>query len=601
MARVPFSQAQFSSFASGSEVHLGALTLGSATLASVEQAFSGVTSNSAGLTSPFSSHVIPPALIQPALGAGVNTYARGTGLEVGLATNAPTINQILLPGLAESHAPPTTAAVTKTLLPINIPGVLTAGVLKGIAATSYAATFCPVGQPLAYGEGDAAGVALLGAPPLVGLSSNSNQTAQSQSRTDLFANPDSTFGMISQVQEIIAPISINLGAALSLQIAVQGTGINKPVTLQVVTDGEGHSGFQVVNNTAQVVITLVAGAVSTTLVSLSLNQLLGQGGLVIDNSTPVVGAVLSALGINLGLAIATPPQAIPVAGANTVAAQFNLVSLHLALNGGLQIANLNIGHMEAGVSLPTGSISCSIPVAKAANPTTVVAGQSFTWTISIPSSAADLADSACDLTHIAARDTISVNSGAPTFSVTAISNGGTFNSTTGTITWANLGNYHPGDPPILLTVTVAVPADSPAGVLQDTANVTAGLGNCTGGATGVATLIGPNLGSVVIAGTITLVAPQIVPITPPTTEPPTTAPPTTTPPTTAPPTTAPPTTGPRPTTEPPDTAPPITPEVETEPTLPQRLPVTGGGSDLALLGVALLALGAIARRAARQA
>jgi len=34
----------------------------------------------------------------------------------------------------------------------------------------------------------------LGAPPLLALSGNQTQTAQSQSRTDLFANPDGTFG-----------------------------------------------------------------------------------------------------------------------------------------------------------------------------------------------------------------------------------------------------------------------------------------------------------------------------------------------------------------------------------------------------------------------
>jgi hypothetical protein len=585
-AGTPFAQAVFASFASGSEVHVGAVTAGGTTLAGVEQAFSGVSTSSAGLINPLSSQVTPPALIQPALGGGANTYARGTGLEVGLGTTAPTVNQILLPGLAQSQAPPIAAPVVKTLLPINIPGVLVAGVLKGIAATSYSPTFCPVGQPLAYGEGDAAGVALLGSPPVLGLSGSQTQTAQSQSRTDLFANPDGTFGLISQIHEIIAPISINLGSALSLQISVGGTGINSPVTLQAITDGEGHSGFQVVNNSAQVVVSLVAAGVTTNLVSLSLNQLLGQGGLTISNATPVIGPLLTALGVNLLLAVATPPQAIATSGANTTAAQFNLVSLHVAV-GALNIANMNIGHMEAAVALPRGSIACTIPVAKAANPTTVGAGQSFTWTISIPSSSTALADSSCDLTNIAATDVIAVTSGTPMFTVGAISNGGTFDSLTNTVTWSSLGTYHPGDPPITLTVEVTVPADSGAGVLQDTVNVTSGLGNCTGGATGVATLIGPNLATVVLTGTITLVGPTITSAitVPPTTTPPPT---TTVPPTTAAPTTAAPTTATTPTTASPTTA--------SATTQPPTLPVTGGSPPLAWLGVALLGAAVVCRR-----
>jgi hypothetical protein len=55
---------------------------------------------------------------------------------------------------------------------------------------------------------------------------------------------------------------------------------------------------------------------------------------------------------------------------------------------------------------------------------------------------------------------------------------------------------------------VSIPANSPNGVLADTANVTAGLGNCTGGATGEATAIGA-VDQAIIGGSITLIAPSV--------------------------------------------------------------------------------------------
>ena len=521
-AGTPFAQARFASYATGSEVHLGAVSLGPTTLASVEQAFSGVSANSGGLPTALNSKTIPPALIQPALPTK-NASARGSGLEVGLGTTPAVANQLQL-GIAESSAPPISPPVTKTVVPLSIPGVLTAGVLKGIAAAVYSPTFCPLGQPIALGEGDAAGVGLLGNPPLLQTVGNTGvtQVAQSISRTDLVANADGTFGLQSTVHEIVAPIILNLASVpgvltVQLQVSVQGAGPDSPITLSAFTDGNGHQVAGVANNADQVVISLVVNGVATPIVNLGLNALLGAGGLNLSPSTPgLIGTLLTTLaglGLNVSVKVATPPTI--TTSNNFAAASFDLVSLNVNLTGVLAlgqgaigVANLNVGHMETGVALPSGSIACNVPVGKTANPAVVQAGSNFVWTISIPSKATDLGASTCDLTHIKVTDVISVKSGAPTFTVGAISNGGVYNAATKTITWGNLGTYHPGDPPIMVTVNVSVPANSAAGVLQDTATVAAGLGNCTGGATGTATAIG-NVSNVVIGGSITLVAPEV--------------------------------------------------------------------------------------------
>ncbi len=504
-ASTSFQNASFLTYGTGSQVHLSAVKTATSSLANVEQAFSAVSANSGGLGTAITDPATT-ALVQPSL-PSANAYGRGAGLEVGLGVPAAIANQIKL-GIAEAQSPPIGPVVTKTVLPINVPGVLTAGVLKGIAGAAYLPSFCPVGQPLAYGEGDAAGVGVLGAPPLVSLSGTSTQTAQSQSRSDLVANTDGTFGLSSTVSEHIAPISINLGTGLSIQVSLGGTGVNAPITLNAHADGEGNNKVTL-TNTGTLTINLVAAGVTTNILNVDITKIAPAGISVNANTIPVVGTLLTGLGITLNLSVAGQPHAINgfPTGANAISGAYDLLTLNAAL-GALQIAGLAVGHMETGVDLASGAIACTVPVAKNANPATVTAGNPFTWTISIPSSAAALADSTCDLTHITATDKISVHSGSPSFTVGAISNGGVYNTSTGTITWPNLGTYHPGDPPIQLTVNVSVPSNSSAGVLQDTANVSAGLGNCTGGATGVATAIGA-VDNAIIGGSITLVAPTV--------------------------------------------------------------------------------------------
>jgi len=508
-ASTPYGSSSFLTYATGSQVHLNAVSTATTKLLGVEQAFSAVSANTGGLGTAINDPQTG-ALVQPAE-PGANAYGRGSGLEVGAGLTTAQENQLKL-GLAEASSPPIGPVVTKTTIPINIPGVLTAGVLKGIAGAAFLPSSCPVGEPLAYGEGDAAGVGLLGSPPLVSLSGTaaSPQTAQSISRSDLVANADGTFGLQSTVSEVIAPIAINLGTGLSIQVAVQGAGVNAPITLATKSDGEGHNTTALTNNDT-LKVDLVAAGVTTNILTVAINSIVGASGLVVNaNTLPVVGTLLTGLGVTLNLSVAAPPTAIAgfPTGANAVSAAYNLVALNVGL-GSLQIAGLDVGHMETGVDLASGAIACTIPMAKTANPTAVTAGSTFTWNISIPASAAAMADSTCDLINISASDKITVDSGSPTFTITSISNGGTYNSSTGTVTWTGLPTYVPGTAPEVLTITVSVPSNSASGVLEDTASASAGLGNCTGGATGVASLIGPNVGNVSLTGSITLVGPTV--------------------------------------------------------------------------------------------
>ncbi len=513
----PYTQAGFISYGTGSELDLSAVGTATSTLANVDQAFSGVTAAGGTVGTDAVTSPITGAVVQPA-GApeGENASARGSGLEVGLGLTTAEANQIKL-GIAQSYsAPPesdgTLAGPAVSAVPLSIPGVLQTGVLHGFSATAYNNEFCPVGQPIAFGLGSAA------APTLVlGDTVASPGAAASSTRTDLIANEDGTFGLQTQVAETIAPVVVSLptGAATptSIQITVQGTSANTPVTLTAYTNGEGTSTVKLGNADPQVTvaITLLGIKLPTITASLSglaalLNPLLGAGG--------TVSSILSGLGITLSVNIGTgtPTSPIPTFtnGTNQISGYYDLLALHAAL-GTTTLADLRLGHMEADVSLPTGSIACTVPIAKNADPTTVTAGNTFVWSISVPSSIASLNDSTCDLTNIAVTDKIKVNSGSPTFTVGAISDGGTYNASTGTVTWADIGNYHPGDPPIVLTIDVSTSAKSAAGVLEDTANATSGLGDCTGSATGIVSATETFLGNVVVTGSITLIAPTITP------------------------------------------------------------------------------------------
>lgn len=509
----PFGTAQFAAYGTGSELSANVLPGGTGTtVARVDQAFSANTASSGPLGAALNSPVTGQLVQSDQTANNANAYGRGSGAEVGLGVAPAIANQIQL-GIAEAHAPPPTGLITKTALPVNIPGVVNLQTLTGKAAASYNATFCPVGAPLAFGEGDASGqTGVVGVnPPVVsGTGATGTQASQTTTRTDLIANPDGTFGIANTVSEIIAPLSVNVGT-LSVQITVQGNNINTPLSITTHNNGEGSTGVSTPTDNLVKVDILVGGvnvySVPVATVSAlknTIGPLLGTGG--------AINALLAPLNTTLSLDFGrSGPLTGAPAGATSV--QYDLLHLKASVLG-VQVADVRLGHIESEVILPGGPIECTIPVAKAANPATVVAGNTFTWVISVPSSAAALSDANCDLTNIKVTDMISIKSGGVLFTVGTISNGGVYapsSASAGTVTWANVGTYHPGDPPIQLSVTVSVPANSPAGVLQDTANVSATLGNCTGGASGVAsaTLSSLNGANAVIGGSITLAAPSV--------------------------------------------------------------------------------------------
>ena len=512
----PLSGQPFAAYGSGAALITEALQLGTTTVANAEAALSGGAVNSQGLNAPVINELgVNVAAATP----GKNALGRGTGLEVGLVTADPqptTLNQILLESLAIATAPPPSPLVTEEVA-LDLNPVAFASLLRGQAQATYDPNFCPVGKPLTFGLGYASNLELLntGGPTdpatgfpgaLLGTSTTAtNPRAASQSRTVTYmiANGDGTFGVVSETRQTVAPITLLSSPLTGVLIEVAGE-----FGMRVIATGKpGGASAEYTGNPVITVSNIVAGAAVPVLGPITLQDILGPSGLTIDLPgilTVSAGAPPRALNGALGTAPALAPDG------TSASAAVDAVRLGvLAGLPGLTGLDLRLGHMEGAVVVPAGGITCDIPVSKVASVDPVTVGQDFTYTITIPQDAAQFAALFnCDLINISAVDTVETQSGNPRIQLLSASNGGVISGNR--VTWANLGNYTRGQPPIVLTINARIPTNSGAGVLRDTVNVSATLGNCQGGATGEDIVLGgARLNGNAIVGAVTLIGPNV--------------------------------------------------------------------------------------------
>ena len=515
----PVSGQAFAAYGSGDAIVTKALSVGTTQIANAAVAASGGAVNSGGLNTPLVNEIgtnIAPAIPDK------NALGRGTGAEVGLVTADPqtsTLNQLLLSGLAIATAPPNDPTpVTKDItLPVN--PVLFASALRGQAQALYDPTFCPVGRPLTYGLGYAADAQLLNAgatsnnqsgfvAPVVGTDITAFGTprgvTQSRTVTYLQANGDGTFGVVSETRQTVAPISLLSNQLTNSAITVEIAG---EFGMRVVATGKpGGSSVSYTGNPILTITSTVAGIPATILGPVSLQSITGPNGLTVNLPgilTVSAGAPPRALNGAVGSTAALDPNGTAASGAT------DFVLLQALNIPGLTGLDLRLGHMEGAVTVPAGGLKCDIPVSKTASVDPVTVGQDFAYTIRIPSDSAlfnQLFN--CDLTGISAIDTVTTQSGNPTIQLISADHGGVVSGNK--VTWSDLGSYTLGQDPIVLTINARIPTSSPAGVLQDTVNVSATLGNCRGGATGEDIIQGgARLNGSAITGAVTLVAPNV--------------------------------------------------------------------------------------------
>ena len=353
---VSFADAHFSGFATGTEVHLGAVKSGTTTLASVDQAFSGSSTGTSGLTTSITSET--GNVVQPTIAASpaVNSYGRGSGLEIGAGTSSTATNQdpnqVTLAGLAQQSAAPNRALVTKSIGPLSLSPVATANAADGRADAVWSSDVCPLGQPLAFGSGNLADAGVLSLPGTSSsvLESGGSGVASTDSYNYLSSNGDGTFGLSSESTETLVPLSVNLLGLLTVDVTIAGANPSEPVTLVSTATGESAGGSVQLQNAGLLTVTLqAAGGAPETIerIDLAGGSKVGSGGFLHVN--------LSTQGLDMG----------NLTGALTAALQGNAVTNNLAnlfapggaLNGVVTTAGNNYKTVAAKLpNISLGSI-----------------------------------------------------------------------------------------------------------------------------------------------------------------------------------------------------------------------------------------------------
>lgn len=499
-AAVPFKDAAFSGYATGTYLHVDALTIGTTPTVKLDAGFAGAAVNSKGLTSAVVDKL--GRTVSPVV-AGKNSYGAGFGLEASLLGG-----DLLAQQQAAAAAPPTTDLISKRLLgPVTLPGVLSAGVLEGHAQARYDANTCILGADMSYGQGDAADATLLGGPiasltsALLGTDPG-NQDAgavRTSTRTRLVPQTNKAgavigdqLALMTEVKQTLAPIVLFKGipgAEITINLLGEwtmrtvATGIPGQAYVQYMPGTAGNTPVLSITNSLPVV-----GEVVDTLV-LTLNQLLG----VDDIVTGLLGGDGGLLGLGLVDLELNPAPVISESADGTKAtasvdvakvtllpsAEGILGQLTNSLIPGLELADVRIGHMETSAEVPAGGISCpDINVNKTANPDPVNAGSDFVYTIDINN------PYDCTLTDVKVVDTIETSSDKIKYTIRGQEPAASsVSSDSKVLTWNDVGPIAPKASK-QLKITVAVDKDSVSGNFIDTAAVNAncGLDTAQGGA-----------------------------------------------------------------------------------------------------------------------
>ena len=531
-AQVPFRTADFSGYATGSAIHVDALQLGQTgpVVANVDEAFSSATVASQGTDGiTFGPNAAPGTIVnevdnvlQPNLAnteldenlKGDRSYARGSGIEVGLGNSLPIEdNALILDSKVQGSAPPTTQLLQAQVGPVAASPVAYASLLRGQSISRWNENECVLGEDMSNGLGYAADAQLVNtgaanedgtfSSPVVASDAPNPERAVSStvSRTRLVPQTAAdnsrlgpAFGLMTEARTTIAPTTLFKGTPNEFTIEVLGEWV-----LKAVATGVGGSAGNWVHygplgtSPESAIIRIIQG---DSITQLTTQQLLGDEGLVIR----VPGVAEIAVGED-PRAIGGDADSPPTLAANgtSAAAAVDLVRVTLleqrddAGNVTMSAADFRLGHMEARATVPQGGIECSLPVRKTVDREFVAPGDNFTYTITVVNPFAD-----CELTAVRVVDTIAVEEGI-LYEITS-STPPANSQTASSLTWNDIG-------PIAakgskdLQVGIRILDGSGAGRFTNRATAT---GVCV-----QATARGDAQVNVEVAGNVVLVAPDV--------------------------------------------------------------------------------------------
>lgn len=425
---LPPTPGPVSGYASGTALHVDAVQAGLAgpRLLGAELAYSTAQLNAQGFAaiSPETENQLrlQPTLDAPATFAGKNASARGGGLEVGVASDLPAdAGDALAQTQAGSVAPPNSPAVIKDAgLGDALAPLAYASLLHSEAASQWTSNPCAstANSPIAFGRGYAADAQILEtgatAPdgrfgaPLIATDDPDPERSVVQTRSFTYATPNTNitggqhYGLVSEVRQTYAPISLARGPLPDLIIEVLGEWVYKTT----VTGTPDNLATPAVNEGAKIEyysLTEAGAPVTPTTTVIRISQ---DGGLTytnlnfqdvfMDGGLTLPAALLPIIGLAVGedpRAIADPginPDAdsLPTLAANGTFASgaVDVVRLSLLnLMPGTHVADLRIGHFESELLVPVGGFICP------PDPTTTTTAAPTTTTTIAPTTTTTIA------------------------------------------------------------------------------------------------------------------------------------------------------------------------------------------------------------------
>lgn len=409
-ARAAAPGGPYGGFAQGTVAHVSALdVMGTKVLnAEVGQASAAVASE--GLPTAIYNEYDRP--IVRAGFKGKNSYGRASLLEAGLGVTKTDANQVA-PFVSEAATSGGTKVDDKD--PVHVPGspLLYLDALHTTAVANWNANTCVIGQPISASQATAASA------QLVNLVSNTNPNGS-------FPQALAGLGVVgTHSYEILYPgkgpglglASVTVTDAVHLAL-LQGTANEVDIDVApafLVTQADGTPGGAKVTYEAPIAKISAGGQVIKILTDLTgpidIQIPPGAG----TNGTDML--LRLKLGTLLPLVSSSGPNIKTLTKPDGTIAQGSVNVLELTLLKVPEVpltgATVSVGHLEAAAQVPSGGVSCPIPVTKTSDKESVTTGSSFTTTIKVDN------PWVCPLVLSKVTDEINTIDGNATFQVTS--------------------------------------------------------------------------------------------------------------------------------------------------------------------------------------
>ncbi|MGH2759364.1 MAG: hypothetical protein ACRDKJ_07330 [Actinomycetota bacterium] len=444
--------------------------------------------------------------LQPEVGNKFS-YARGIGLEAGLAVTPENEDQLQLAGLAEQSAPPdndepAVEAIAADISPLAFASLVRGQALANAQDNGLIPEVCVLGDDLSRGFGHAEDVEAIDlAPtddlgleaPVVALddAKEPDNGVESKSRTRLIpTGTPNNFGLLSETRQTILPVTLLQSEAVdedprALTLEVAGTWFLRAIATGKAGGADvqfGSTQGEITKDNVTDLLSLLDPGGNDLLDPLPVDELediFGPDGLEIPGD-PIINISIAQKERKLvGPNEFPDPEAPAEEAANGTKAVGAVDAIRIRLlapTADTMLADIRLGHMEGSVQVPAGGVNCPIPVTKTADPRSIELGDSSEITITVHN------DFDCDLTGVVLTDRIRQLEGDPDFKLTEASPAPksptipTGNISTADVVW-ELGEIKKGEKK---SVTMTLQAATKGGIIRDIAEATGKLANCAG-------------------------------------------------------------------------------------------------------------------------